>query len=87
MVGLRRRPPALGTTTIAAMPKILVVADEPWVVNDIHASLADASYQVTVLADPLDVADTYGDAAPDVVVIGNHDSYIILEDCRDISIF
>ncbi|HSG78547.1 MAG TPA: response regulator [Acidimicrobiia bacterium] len=51
------------------MPKILVVADEAWVVNDVHAALAEASYQVTVLDDPADLADTYRDVEPDVVIL------------------
>lgn len=69
MVGLRPTPPADATTTIAAMPKILLVADEPWVVNDVHAALADASYQVTVLDDPYEIDDTYAEVAPDAVIL------------------
>ena len=51
------------------MPKILVVADEAWVVNDVRAALADSRYQVSVLGDPTDIAETYGEVGPDVVVL------------------
>ena len=51
------------------MPKILVVADETWVVNDVHAALSDTIYDVTVLDDPRAVTDTYGDLHPDAVII------------------
>ncbi|MDX1690656.1 MAG: response regulator [Acidimicrobiia bacterium] len=51
------------------MPKILVVADAPWVVNDVHASLADTAYDVSVIGDPAIVGDEFTDLAPDAVVI------------------
>jgi DNA-binding response OmpR family regulator len=51
------------------MPSILLVADAPWIVNDVLASLADRSYQITHLDDPRQVVDRLAFDAPDVVVV------------------
>lgn len=39
------------------MSSILVVADEPWVVNDVRAVLSDSRYKVTEVADPRQAAE------------------------------
>lgn len=49
------------------MPDILLVADEPWIVNDVRAAL-DA-HGLTVQADPRAAADTWLDGAHDVVIV------------------
>lgn len=51
------------------MPSILLVADTSWIVNDVLASLADRSYEVTHIEDPRTVASSLADHRPDVVVV------------------
>lgn len=51
------------------VPSILLVADEPWVVTDVMAALADTRYQVTVTADPRSVVAATQDTTPDVVLV------------------
>ena len=50
------------------MPEILVVADEPWVVNDVRAALADRRYVLRHIDDPYRVADEVAADPPDVVL-------------------
>ena len=50
------------------MPKILVVADEPWVVNDIKAALS-AEYDITEVSDPRSVVEVSRDSRPDAVIV------------------
>lgn len=49
------------------MPDILLVADEPWIVNDVRAAL-DA-HGLTVQADPRAAATTWLDGGHDVVIV------------------
>lgn len=51
------------------MPKILVVADTPWVVNDVHAALSLPGYELQEHADPRQLPDAVAAFGPDVVVI------------------
>lgn len=51
------------------MLSILLVADEPWVVNDVRAALADVRYAITTTADPRSVAAAATGTAPDVVLV------------------
>ena len=51
------------------MLSVLVVADEPWVINDVRAALADTRYAITTTADPRSVAATTTDTPPDVVLV------------------
>ena len=51
------------------MPKILVVADESWVVNDVRSALAETRYDVTVLANPHEIVDSYAAVQPDLAII------------------
>lgn len=50
------------------MAEILVVADEPWVVNDLQAALADQRYVLRHLDDPRKVAEEVTADPPDVVI-------------------
>lgn len=51
------------------MPSILLVADAPWIVNDVLASLSDRSYVVTHLDDPRQIADRLVTDKPDAVLV------------------
>lgn len=51
------------------MADILVVADEPWVLNDVRAALGDARYSLTEIADPRAVVDALAGDAPDALVV------------------
>jgi CheY-like chemotaxis protein len=51
------------------MPKVLVVADTPWVRNDVHASLSLPGYDLFDHADPRSLTDAVIDFEPDVAVI------------------
>jgi DNA-binding response OmpR family regulator len=51
------------------MAEILVVADEPWVVNDVRAALADRRYSITEEHDPRSVAARVEVSAFDAVVV------------------
>ena len=51
------------------MLSILLVADEPWVINDVRAALADTRYAITATADPRSVAATTADTPCDVVLV------------------
>ncbi|MEX2322303.1 MAG: response regulator [Acidimicrobiia bacterium] len=51
------------------MPSILLVADTPWIVNDVLASLADRSYEITHLDDPRQITDRLAADRPDAVLV------------------
>lgn len=51
------------------MADILVVADEPWVLNDVRAALGDARYSLTEMVDPRTVVATVTADAPDALVV------------------
>jgi DNA-binding response OmpR family regulator len=51
------------------MPSILVVADEPWVINDVRSALGEARYTITTADDPRTIAATALASRPDVVLI------------------
>ena len=53
----------------AHMADILLVADVPWVVNDVRAALSEARYSVADLDDPRAVSDAVVEAKPDVLLI------------------
>lgn len=48
--------------------KVLVVADEPWVVNDVRAALSDRRWSLEVLEDPRRVADRVSEEPFDIVL-------------------
>jgi DNA-binding response OmpR family regulator len=51
------------------MTEILVVADEPWVANDVRAALADRRYSISEAPDPRRAADHIGTTPVDVVLV------------------
>jgi len=51
------------------MPKILLVADAEWVVNDVRAALADDRYDIATVGDPREAADAWYDEEPDVAIV------------------
>ena len=51
------------------MPKILVVADTPWVLNDVHAALSLPGHDLHDHSDPRELPDAVAALEPDVVII------------------
>jgi CheY-like chemotaxis protein len=51
------------------MPRILVVADTPWVINDVHAALSLPGYELLNHADPRGLPQAVTEFEPDVVVM------------------
>ncbi|MFQ5948452.1 MAG: response regulator [Acidimicrobiia bacterium] len=51
------------------MPRVLVVADEPWVRNDVRASLSEARFELTETDDSLQAVAAAGEPHPDAVVV------------------
>lgn len=50
------------------MPRILVVADEPWIRNEAHAALTDPGLELIDHTDPETAADTAVETGADLVV-------------------
>jgi len=51
------------------MPSILVVADEPWVLNEVRSALGEARYTITTADDPRTIAAMALASRPDAVVV------------------
>jgi DNA-binding response OmpR family regulator len=51
------------------MVDVLVVADGPWVLNDVRAALDDGHYRLHEHTDPRTVADAVRDSRPGLVVV------------------
>lgn len=51
------------------MPTALVVTDSNWVLNDVEASLAVASWEISSIDDPRTVAESVAGSPPDVVIV------------------
>ena len=51
------------------MADILVVADVPWVLNDVRSALGEARYTLAESEDPRMVVDTVATTEPDAVVV------------------
>jgi DNA-binding response OmpR family regulator len=51
------------------MPKVLVITDSNWVINDVRAVLGIGHWDVEVLGDPHEVVPTIDEVVPDAVVI------------------
>ncbi len=51
------------------MPKILVVADTPWVMNDVHAALSLPGFELENHDDPRSLTDAVTRFEPDAAVI------------------
>ena len=53
----------------AGMPKILVVADTPWVINDVHAALSLPGYVLVDHNDPRTIVPVTDQHRPDLAII------------------
>jgi len=51
------------------MPRVLVVADETWTRNRVHAALSEPGFELRDVTDPTDVVTALRDNDPDVVVV------------------
>ena len=51
------------------MPKVLVVADTPWVTNDVHAALGLPGFEMQDHADPRTIAEAITEFGPDLAII------------------
>jgi DNA-binding response OmpR family regulator len=51
------------------MPTILVVADTPWVKNDVHAALSLPGYEIRDHEDPRSLVEAVAEHQPDAVLI------------------
>lgn len=51
------------------MSTLLVVADEPWVRNEVHAALTEPDYTLVDHSDPATVAETVATTDVDAVVV------------------
>jgi two-component system alkaline phosphatase synthesis response regulator PhoP len=51
------------------MPKILVVADTPWVANDVHAALGLPGFEMQDHSDPRTLIDAVTTFEPDLAII------------------
>jgi CheY-like chemotaxis protein len=49
------------------MSNILLIADEPWIVDDVSAALHE--HDITVVSDPREAADAWNEARPDAVIV------------------
>lgn len=62
--------PASGCATLPAMAsRILVIADEAWACNAVHAALSEPDYTVISHEDPATAVDMVVAEEPDVVVV------------------
>lgn len=51
------------------MSRVLLVADTPWVRNDVLAALNDSTIELETVSDPKAVNDAYRDLPADVVLV------------------
>lgn len=51
------------------MPLVLVVADEPWIHNEVHGALALPGYTLADHSDPASAAAAVLDTTPDAVIV------------------
>lgn len=51
------------------MPRVLVVADTEWVINDVNAALGLGGWEIETLADPTQAATTASTTVPDAVIV------------------
>lgn len=51
------------------MPKILVVADTPWVTNDVHAALGLPGFEMQDHSDPRSLTEAIAGFEPDLAII------------------
>ena len=69
------------------MAKVLLVADAPWAINDVRASLSDAGYDLVLVTDPREAADARLEEDPDLVLVdlqvGSMGGFAVVRDLRD----
>ena len=53
----------------AGMPRILVVADTPWVINEVKSALSLPGFELTEHGDPRSLVNAIIDHRPDVAVV------------------
>ena len=58
-----------GATTVSLTMRILVVADEDWVLEDVAASLAEARFELTTSSNPHGVVDSCEEIGADAVIV------------------
>lgn len=51
------------------MPNVLLVADAPWVINEVRSALALGEWHLEELTDPRSAADTVEDRQPEAVIV------------------
>lgn len=51
------------------MPRVLVVTDTEWVINDVNAALGLGDWQIETLTDPTQAATTVSTTVPDAVIL------------------
>ncbi len=51
------------------MPRLLLVADTPWVRNEVLAALSEPGYQIDVVEDPRQVVEKIATTLPDAVIV------------------
>jgi DNA-binding response OmpR family regulator len=51
------------------MPRVLVVADTEWVINDVRAALGLGDWEVETLTDPTRAASIVSEVEPDAVIV------------------
>jgi len=56
-------------TTLPTMSRVLVVADDPWVVSEVHAALSIGTNELIDHGDPSTAAVATGDESVDVAVV------------------
>jgi len=56
-------------TTLSAMSRVLVVADEPWVRNEVHAALSIGANELVDHPDPATAAHVTNEGSVDVAVV------------------
>ena len=70
MVPASETNPATGCATLSAMAsRILVIADEAWARNEVHAALSEPDYTLIDHSDPSTAFDFVDNEKPDAVLI------------------
>jgi DNA-binding response OmpR family regulator len=71
------------------MPRILVVADEPWVRNAVHAALSDSRIELRDLQDPESASEIVAEGDIDAVVadlqVGSMGGMALTRAVKDVS--
>lgn len=60
---------AVQSVNVSTMSKLVLVADAPWVSNEVRAALAVDGWQYTEVSDPRQAAAVVIDSDPDVVLV------------------